>query len=456
MASTKLNYRNDTLMLGFSDLKRLRSERPLVLTGGRGIRVFDERGRDYIEAVSSFYCVALGYSDEELIEAAIAQMRALPIYPSAIDRTVPAVMELAEKLAALSPMPQTHVTFATTGSEANDHLIKFIWYANGFSGEPRRRKIISRWSSYHGSTIQLTALGGGSDLHRSFAVPTDECLYVSHPNWPGGAEPGESEAAYGDRLAAELRSVIEQAGPETVAAFFAEPVSVSAGMYVPPVGYFTKMKAVLDAYGILLVADEVVTGFGRTGQFWGTQTLDIKPDCMTSSKALSSAYQPISAILMSGDFYDRLERGSTEKGWFAHGGTYHAHPVAAAVALKTIEIYERRNLVAHVRAIMPAWARGLAALKDHPLVAETRCFGLLGAVQLKQPGDGETVPASLRIGGLPAQVYQAGLEAGIIVRPLANCLVLSPPLIITVAEIDELFERLTRALDQVLKDMPAR
>lgn len=304
MAHLQQNYRNDSLMLDFSDLKRLRSKRPLVLTG-RGIKVFDERGRDYIEAVSSFYCVALGYSDEELIEAAITQMRALPMYPSAIDRTVPAVMELAERLAALSPMPRTHVTFATTGSEANDHLIKFIWYANGFSGQPRRRKIISRWSSYHGSTVQLTGLGGGSDLHRSFAVPTDECLHVSHPNWPGGAQPGESEAAYGDRLAAELKAVIEEAGPNTVAALFTEPVSVSAGMYIPPAGYFAKMKAVLDSYGILLVVDEVVTGFGRTGQFWGTQTLDIKPDCMTSSKALSSAYQPISAIMMSGEFYDR-------------------------------------------------------------------------------------------------------------------------------------------------------
>lgn len=221
MAHLQQNYRNDSLMLSFSDLKRLRSERPLVLTAGRGIKVFDERGRDYIEAVSSFYCVALGYSDEDLIEPAITQMRALPMYPSAIDRTVPAVMELAERLAALSPMPRTHVTFATTGSEANDHLIKFIWYANGFSGQPRRRKIISRWSSYHGSTVQLTGLGGGSDLHRSFAVPTDECLHVSHPNWPGGAQPGESEAAYGDRLAAELKAVIEEAGPDTVAALFA-------------------------------------------------------------------------------------------------------------------------------------------------------------------------------------------------------------------------------------------
>ena len=453
MAHLQQNYRNDSLMLGFSDLKRLRSKRPLVLTAGRGIKVFDERGRDYIEAVSSFYCVALGYSDEELIEAAIPQMRALPMYPSAIDRTVPAVMELAERLAALSPMPRTHVTFATTGSEANDHLIKFIWYANGFSGQPRRRKIISRWSSYHGSTVQLTGLGGGSDLHRSFAAPTDECLHVSHPNWPGGAQPGESEAAYGDRLAAELKAVIEEAGPDTVAALFAEPVSVSAGMYVPPAGYFAKMKAVLDSYGIMLVVDEVVTGFGRTGQFWGTQTLDIKPDCMTSSKALSSAYQPISAIMMSGEFYDRLEHGSNEKGWFAHGGTYHAHPVAAAVALKTIEVYERRDIVGHVRAIMPTWQRGLAALNGHPLVAATRCFGLLGAVQLQQPGEGAAA-ASLQVGRLPAQVYQAGLDAGLIVRPLANCLVLSPPLIITEPEIEELFSRLTRALDQVLGSIP--
>ena len=444
------NYRNDNMMIGFSDLKKLRTERPLVLTGGRGIFVIDERGRDYIEAVSSFYCAALGFSDEELVEAAVRQLRALPMYPSASHRTVPVVMELAERLARISPIPKVHIAFATTGSEANDSLVKFLWYANVYGGEPKRRKVISRRGSYHGGTIMATALGGASPLHKSFAVPTDDCLYVGQPT---GAAPGESEDAYSDRLAEEVRQTIESAGPETVGAFFAEPVSTSAGWYPPPAGYFQKIKRVLDGYGVRLFIDEVVTGFGRTGRMWGSEALDIAPDCITSAKGMSGAYQPISAVLMSDDFYQRLEKGSDENGWFAHSGTYHAHPVAAAVAVKTLEIFERRQIVKQVQSVLPAWNKALAGLADHPLVETTRRFGLAGAVEFKrkaEPGDSNV--ASLKVGGVAKKVYEAGLEVGIITRPLDKCLVLAPPLIITDAEIGELARRLRRAMDMVLAD----
>lgn len=449
-AARGANYRNDNMMIGFSDLKRLRTERPLVLTGGRGIFVIDERGRDYIEAVSSFYCAALGFSDEELVEAAVRQLRALPMYPSASHRTVPVVMELAERLAAISPIPNTHVAFATTGSEANDSLVKFLWYANVYGGEPKRRKVISRRGSYHGGTIMATALGGGSRLHKSFAIPTDDCLYVSQPT---GAAPGESEGAYADRLAEEVRQTIEAAGPETVGAFLAEPVSTSAGWCPPPAGYFQKIKRVLDGFGVRLFVDEVVTGFGRTGKMWGSETLGIEADCITSAKGMSGAYQPISAVLMSDDFYQRLEKGSDENGWFAHSGTYHAHPVAAAVAVKTLEIFERRHILKHVQSVAPAWAKALASLEDHPLVETTRCLGLGGAVEFKRkPEPGEGNIASLKVGGIAKKVYEAGLEIGIITRPLDRCIVLAPPLIITEAEIGELARRLRRAMDMALAD----
>jgi 4-aminobutyrate--pyruvate transaminase len=444
------------LMLPFSNLQTLRRERPLVFTRGKGIFTFDENGRDYIEAVSTFYCVALGFSDEELVEAAIQQLRTLPMYPSGIHRTVPVVMELAERLERSAPIKNGHVMFATTGSEANDQLVKFLWFGNRAAGEPKRRKIISRRSSYHGGTIMTTALGGGPAVQESFAVLTEECRYVSHPTWPNGALPGETEDAYADRLAAELRDTIEAAGPETVGAFIAEPMSVSAGMFPPPAGYFQKIKAVLDSYGILLFIDEVVTGFGRTGNMWGSETLSIEPDCITTAKGLSGAYQPISATVMSGDFYDRLEQGSAQ-GIFNHGGTYGAHPVAAAVALKVFDIFEKRDIIGHVQAVMPAWAKGLADLEDHPLVVGTRAFGLAGAVQLAVPGETAAPSAapSLVPGGLSMKLYEAGLEAGIVVRPLQGCVVMAPPLIITEDEIGELFRRLRSALDRTLIDLPA-
>ena len=444
------NYRNDTLVLGFSDLDKLRTERPMVLSGGRGVFVMDERGKDYIEAVSSFYCVALGYSDEELVEAAVRQMRALPMYPSGAHRTVPVVMELAEKLAAIAPIKDARIAFATTGSEANDSLIKFMWYGNGHTGRKARRKVISRLGSYHGGTALTTGMGGSAALHESFGVPMADHVHVSQPAWPMAGLPGESEGDYTARLARELRDAIEAAGPETIGAMMAEPMSVSAGMLPPPVGYFRAIKAVLDEYGIALFADEVVTGFGRTGNMWGSETFDIEPDCVTSAKGLSSAYQPISALIMSPAFHERMVEGSRQDGWLAHAGTYHAHPVAAAVALKTIEIFEKRDIVGHVRRIIPAWRAGLESLTDHPLVAGVRQAGLAGAVVLRRPGVGVADGSGLRPGGLGRAAYEAGVERGVLVRPIGESLVMAPPLIIREAEITELIHRLRRALDDVL------
>jgi 4-aminobutyrate--pyruvate transaminase len=375
------------------------------------------------------------------------------MYPSGMHRTVPVVMELAEKLAAIAPIRNARVAFATTGSEANEALVKFLWYANTHAGQPQRRRVITRIGSYHGSTALLTGFGGSEALHRSFGIDTSDNLYISQPAWPECALPGEDEAACTARLALELRNTIEAAGPETIGALLAEPVSVSAGMRVPPAGYFPALQAVLNDYGIALFADEVVTGFGRTGALWGSQTLGIAPDCVTTAKGLSSAYQPIAAVLMSPDFYDGLERASDDDGWFAHGGTYHAHPVAAAVALKTIEIFERDDIIGHVQRVMPAWRRALEALADHPLVSAVRCLGLAGAVEFHSAA--AAAPArSLKVSGMPKLVYEAGIACGILLRPVGNCVVMAPPLIITPEEIDELAFRLRRALDTVLAAAP--
>lgn len=440
-------------IIGLTNLSRLKTERPLIIERGNGVFVYDDKGKDYLEAVSSFYCAALGFSDEELVEAAIRQLRQLPIYPSSIGRTVAVTEELADELSAISPIPDARILFAVSGTEAIDNLIKFTWYNNITAGEPERRKIVSRWGSYHGTSSLSTGFGGNPLLHEAFGVGSALAPHISHPSWPDGALPGESEDEYSLRLMDELRALIEQEGPETVAAVIAEPVSVSSGMHIPPRNYFRDMRALLDSYGIRFYADEVVTGFGRTGNFWGSETFGIQSDCFITSKGFSAAYQPIAATGVSPAFYEQMVEGSDKYGVFAHAATYHGHPVAAAVALETIRIFQRRNIVAHVRSIIPTWNVMIDRLATHPLVRRTRKIGLLAGIDIAIPGTDwqHETARGLTSGGLPGQLYQAGLEEGVMVRPLARGIVLAPPLIINENELVELERRLTKALDRVLR-----
>ena len=441
-------FRNDTLLIGASDLVRARTERPLVITGGRGIFVFDESGREYMEMVAGFSCASLGFSDEELVEAAARQMRTLPMSPHAHNRSTPVVMELAEKLASIAPIENARIAFATTGSEANDNLVKMLWYGNINAGEPKRRKIVSRRSSYHGHSIFTNGMGGTAEAQRAYGIPTTDHIHVSQPF---GAAPGESDAEYVARLAAELRDAIELADPATVAGFIAEPMSFSADVCIPPPGYFAAIKQVLDEYGVRLFADEVLTGAGRTGEFWGCSAFGIEPDCVTASKGLSSAYQPIAAIIMSPDYYDRVERASVARGWFSHAATFQAHPVAAAVALKVLEIWETRDLLDHVRKVSPYFRAAIATLEDHPLVTGTRTFGLMSGVLLKPRGTSAPLVGTQPPMGIASEVYEAGFDHGLILRTGTNMIKMTPPLIITTSEIDELVRRLRRTLDSVLE-----
>ena len=446
-------FSNDTLLLPGSDLVVARQERPLVIKSGRGIHVFDEHGREYIEAVAGFSCVSLGFSEEALVEAATRQMRALPMSPHAHNRSTGIVMELADRLSALSPVKNARIAFATNGSEANDNLVKMMWYANGHAGESRRRKIISRRSSYHGSSIFTAGMGGTEAGQRAYGIPLGDHIHVSQPF---GAAPGETDPNYVARLAAELCAAIEQADPSTVAAFIAEPMSFSADVCIPPPGYFPAMKRVLDEYGIALIADEVLTGAGRTGEFWGCTSFDIQPDFVTSSKGLSSAYQAISAIFMSPDFYDRLERASVAHGWYSHTSTYQAHPVAVAVALKVLDIWEERDLVGHVRNVSPYFKRAIATLEDHPLVAGTRSFGLMSGVMLRPAGTpGATLVGTQPPSGIARAVYEEAFNHGLILRTGTDMVKMTPPIIITTQEIDELVARLRRTLDAVLSQRGA-
>ena len=435
----------DHLVLGFSNLRDARMQRPLVVTGGDGVFIHDENGKSYLEASSSFYCAALGYSDERLIEAATRQMREMPFYTSAQHRTLPVVLELAEKLAAVAPIPDAHVAFGTTGSEAVDFLIKFMRYRNVFRGEPERRKVISRWGSYHGGTSLTAALGGGKTLHDAFALAMDDHLFISQPDYFNGRVDGESEDAFVDRLMAELEQTILDAGPETVGALIAEPISFSSGFVIPPLGYVERVSEILRTYDVLYLDDEVVTGFGRTGNMFGAETFAAAPDCLVTAKQMSAAYVPISAIVMSGTFYQDLEAHSDAHRIFAHAGTYSAHPVGAAVALEMLRIFEEDGLMEHIRARIPTFAEAIGRFRAHPLVADVRTLGLAGAVQLKAETNGEGAGGTAS--GVGKALAAAALDRGLIVRVTGSSVVIAPPLIITDDEIAELFERLGRALE---------
>ena len=436
------------LLLGFTNLPELRQQAPLRIVRGEGVFVYDGAGKDYIEGVSSFYCTMLGFSEEALVEAAAAQMREMPFYVSAAARTLPVVERLAEKLCALAPIDNAKVAFCATGSEANDALVKFLWFHNIATGKPDRRKMIARYGSYHGGTIATASLTGWSKYHAGFGLPLDGFLHVAQPDYFNSAHPGESEVDFAGRMVGEIEKLILSEGPETIGAFIAEPVSVSAGLVIPPEGYFEKLQALLRRHEIRFFDDEVVTGFCRTGNLFGAETFDLAPDCMTIAKALSSAYQPISAIIMSGEFYAGLEKGSAEVGTFSHAGTYHGHPVAAAVALKTLELMEERDVLGHVRTIAPYFAAKIRAFADHPLVGDCRALGLAGAIELVL--DKASKRRAEPSGALASHFGERAQANGLFVRATGDSVVVAPPLVIREAEIDELFRRFETALDETL------
>ena len=439
--SRRDNTPDNAALIGFTNLHRARTTRPMVIERGRGIFLIDENGRDYIEGCSSFYSAALGFSDPDLTEAAIRQMRQLPAFASGIYRTVPVVLALGEKLATLAPQANARVAFASTGSEANDFLIKFMRFRNAHRGEPTRTKVIARAGSYHGGTMATAPLGGFPGTARAFNLPMDDVITVSQPDYINAALSGEPEDAFTARMLAELEQAIEQAGPATVGAMILDPVSYSAGCVIPPTGYLDGLRTLLDRYGILLFDDEVITGFCRTGNLFAAETFGIRADCMTLAKGLSAAYMPISAIVMDGDFYDALERGSNDEGAFAHAATYAGHPVAAAVALRMLEIIEERDLISHVRGVMPSLHRHIHRFAEHPMVFNTRAIGLGGAIQF------HSVPEAPGARGQAMQ--DAMMNEGLLLRVVKDTINFAPPLIITEAEIDEMFARFTRAFATV-------
>ena len=439
------NTPDNAALIGFTNLRRARTTRPMVIERGRGIFVIDENGREYIEGTATFYCAALGFSDADLIEAAIRQMRNLPAYASGVYRTVPAALALGEKLAAMAPMKDARVAFASTGSEANDFLIKFMRFRNAYLGEPKRTKVIARAGSYHGGTMATAALGGFPGTAAAFNLPMDDALTVAQPDFVNAALEGESEDEFTARMLLEVEQTIEQAGPATVGAMILDPVSYSAGCVLPPRGYMTGLRTILDRYGVQMFDDEVITGFCRTGHMFAAETFGFTPDCMSLAKALSAAYQPISAIVMSGDFYDVLELASDAIGTMPHAATYSGHPVAAAVALRMLEIIEERDLLGHVRTVGPLLQRHIHSFAQHELVFNARALGLGGAVQF------HPIPGQPGVRG--QAMLQAMMDQGLLLRVVGDTINFAPPLIITAAEIDEMMRRFTAAIETLPREV---
>lgn len=434
-----------------TNLRKHQQEGPLVIRRGNGCRIVDESGREYIEAVAGLWCASLGFDSERLAKVAYAQMRDLGYYHLYRHRSNEPAIELAERLLKIAPVPMARVLFQCSGSEANETAIKLAWYYWDAVGQPQRTKIIGRHMAYHGNTCAAVSLSGKPDMHAGFGLPLAPFRHTEFPHYYRRHDEGESEEQFSDRMAAALDALIQAEGPDTIAAFFAEPVMGAGGGITPPRGYFDRIQAVLRKYDILFVADEVICGFGRTGEMWGSQTYGIKPDMMTSAKALSAAMQPISAVLINERIHDAMLAQSDRFGNFAHGFTYAGHPVAAAVALEVQKIYEEIDIVGRARRLGPVLQQRIGALAEHPLVGDVRGVGLIVGMELMRDGR-KRIPFDGAL-GVGNRVGAAANRHDLIVRIVGDRVVLSPPLVIDEGDIAEIGTRLTRALDDVANDL---
>ena len=422
-----------------------------IIAYGNGVYIYDNNGKQYLEGMSGLWCTSLGYGNKELIEAAREQMTKLAYCPMFGGKTHQIGMDLADRLSEMAPIDNAKVFFGSSGSDANDTQIKLLRYYFNAIGKPEKYKIIARERSYHGVTVASAALTGMPVNHTYFNLPFEALgiLRTDAPHYYRGAGQGESEAEFVDRIVANLEQLIVQQGPETIAAFVAEPVTGASGVIVPPDGYYGKIQAILSKYDILFWADEVICGFGRTGNDFGCTTMGIdRPAMMTLAKQFSSAYIPISASLIAGNMYEALIQPSVEVGVFGHGYTYSGHPVACAVALKTLDIYRRDNIFTHAAESGKYMQRCLSGFTDHPLVGEVRGKGMIAAVELVANKTTRQAFTGPEVGMFAQQACQ---KHGLIVRTVAgSSIAFCPPLVITTAQIDELIEKFARALDDTL------
>ena len=422
-----------------------------IVTHAEGCYIHDGDGNRILDGMAGLWCVNVGYGRKELAEVAFEQMQELPFYNTFFKTVTPPAVLLAQKIASLTGGKLQHVFFNASGSEANDTVFRMVRHYWKVKGEPKRTVFISRWNAYHGSTVAGVSLGGMKGMHVQGDLPVPGVEHVRQPYWFGEGF-GEDPVQFGLDCAQAIEDRILEVGPENVAAFIGEPAQGAGGVILPPPGYWQAVEAICRKYGILLVADEVICGFGRTGEWFAHQTYGFTPDLVAMAKGLSSGYLPISAVAVSSDIVKVLKTG----GDFVHGFTYSGHPVCAAVALRNIEIIEREGLVARTRDDTgPYLAKALTRLADHPLIGEVRSVGLLGAVEIVAEAG-----TNKRWGGAEGNagpvVRDLCIAGGLMVRGIRDTIVMCPPLIITHAEIDELVGILAKALDQALPILQAR
>lgn len=428
-----------------SNLRQHAENGPLMITHGKGVYVYDNQGNEIMDGFSGLGCMSLGYHNERLANAAMRQMNTLPFAPTFYNRSHPKVAELCARLTRLAPGDMTRALIQCSGSEANDTAIKLLWYTNTAKGQPNRRKVIGRIRGYHGNTVATASLSGQPHMHANFGLPLPEFKHTELPNYYRSHIDGESEEEFSARMAKSFEDLTLAEGPDTIAAFFAEPAISGGGALMPPKGYWEEMQAVIRKYDITFLVDEVVCGFGRTGNRWGAETWNMKPDMVTVAKALSGAFFPVSALMFGEDMYADMMKNSDEMGTFGHGYTYAGHPVGAAVSLEALDIYDEIDLVGHVRKVSKSFLGKCYAMQDHPLVAEVRGVGLFCGFELmKDAKTREPFDPSWKVGEL---VQNFAHDRGLYLRAIGDRISFMPPLIINEDEIEIATERFKGALD---------
>lgn len=436
----------------YTNISTHQNDGPTIIERGDGIYLWDDKGNRLLEGMAGLWCTSLGFSEHRLADAAARQFAQLPFSHMFTHRSTAPAIELAQRLVEMAPEGIGKAFFVNSGSEAVDTAVKMAWYYNNALERPEKKTIIARHRAYHGVTIAAGSLTGLPYVQDGFDLPAIPVIHVETPHFYRHGLPGETEENYASRLALSLDNQIIAAGPETIAAFIAEPVMGAGGVIIPPTGYFEKVQAVLRKHDILFIADEVICGFGRTGNVWGCDTYNIKPDIITCAKQLSSAYLPIGAVLVSDHLHDTFQTLADKLGVFGTGTTYAGHPVAAAVALETLRIYESDKIFEHVKSCSPHFHERVQALQNHPLVGQARSVGLIGAIELvADKGSREQFPAGDK---LAARVAAAARERNLILRPTpGDSVAFCPPLIITDDQIDEMFDTVSDALNAVYQSL---
>lgn len=438
----------------YANARAIEEHGSLIVTRGDGMYVFDEDGNRYLESVAGLWCAGLGFGGEQrLVDAAAKTLEKMPFYHQFGPKAHEPAIELAERLIGMAPAPMSKVFFCCSGSEANDTALKFVWYYNNARGRPQKKKVISRIRGYHGVTIAAASMTGIPYNHAMFDLPIPNILHTHCPHYYRCAEAGESEEQFVERITGDLEQMILDEGPETVAAFIAEPVMGAGGVVVPPAGYFKRVQEILKKYDILFIVDEVICGFGRTGNAWGSQTFDLQPDILCCAKMLTASYMPLSAVMIRDEIFQHIADGSATIGTFGHGFTYGGHPASCAVGIEALKIYEERDLFGHAGRLAPYFQAKMQSLADHPLVGEVRGVGLVAGIELvanketKEPFD-KSVAAGPR-------AMMLAQQHGMIARAVGDTLCVSPPLILSEAHVDAIAETHRKSFDALAAELAA-